>query len=273
MTRHTNKGGKMAPKILVVDRNIAFATMLKEMLEQDGGYQVDMVHSGNRALARLSRGNYDLTIVDMDLDPHDMDSPTLIEQVRTLDPQMRLVLIPLMGENLPDEAEAWGIQGTLSKPFFADDLLPKIHEALTRPIVPPAQHAPAGRAVPTADLQSLLAELARETQAEAVFLFSKEPGQEGVVAHTSSLSGKQLDALAYMIFAAVQSAQALARFWGQPDRPFEHNMFENDDLRLYIMALPQNLQLVIITPLSTPLGTVRHNLRRSVRRLDALTLT
>ena len=270
----------MTPRILVVDRNIAFATMLKEMLEQDGGYQVDMVHNGNRALSRLSRTNYDLTIVDMDLDPRDMDSATLIEQTRALDPQMRLVLIPLMGENLPAEAGAWDIQGTLSKPFFAGDLLPKIREALTRPVAPSAGRATpsAGRATPsagvaTADLHPSLADLARETRARAVFLFSTKPGREGVVAHTSTLDSEQLDTLADMIFTTVQSAQALARFWGQPDQPFEHNMFENDNLRLYIMTLPQNLQLVIVTPPSTPLGTVRYNLRRSVRRLDALALT
>jgi len=265
----------MTANILVVDRNVAFATMLKEMLERDGGYRVDLVHEGSRALELLPDGGYDLTIVDMDLDPADMTSLALIEQVRTHHPQMRLVLIPLMGEEVPAEAQAWGIQGTLSKPFFADDLLPRIGEALSKEVVPPAR--PTSSAGPAdqapGDIQSLLMDLARETQAEAVFLFSKEPGREGVVAHTSTLDGERLDALAYMIFAAVQAAQAVANFLGQPDRPFEHNMFENDNLRLYIMTLPQNLQLVIVTPLSTPLGTVRHNLRRSVRQLRSLALT
>lgn len=274
----------MAPRILVVDRNEAFATMLKEMLELDGGYEVDMVHAGSEALKRLPRASYDLTIIDMDLDAKDMGSRALVEKVRGLDPRMRLVLIPLMGADLSPESRALDIQGTLSKPFFVDDLLPKIQEALTKKVGAPVVSKSEGRPISPAqaplpikegasDVQSVLVDLVRETSADAVFLLSKEPGQERIVAHTSSLDKKRLEPLAYMIFAAVQSAQAIAHYLGQPDQPFEHNMFENKSLRLYIMALPKNLQLVIVTPLSTPLGTIRHNLRRAVRQLGALALT
>ena len=59
----------MAPKILVVDSNEAFATMLKEILEAEGGYSVDVAHSDHRALGLLPRTDYALTIVDMGLDP------------------------------------------------------------------------------------------------------------------------------------------------------------------------------------------------------------
>lgn len=271
----------MAPKILVVDRNEAFATMLEEMLETDGGYQVQVAHAGSDALGLLNRSSFDLTIVDMDLDPEDMSSYDLIQQVRQSQPTMCLMLIPLMGEDLSPEAHQLNIQGTLTKPFFADDLLPNIEEALAKQIgAPHAQPSP--EPVPSVpqpieetatNTQGILLELARETNASAVLLISSSAGNEGIVAHASTLDGRGLDAFTYLIFATVQAAQAAGRFLGQPDAPFEHNMFESQSLRLYIMAMPQDLLLVIITPVSTPLGTIRHNLRRAGRTLANMALT
>ena len=106
----------MAPKILVVDRNEAFSTMLKQMLETDGGYEVRVVHTGSDGLKMLRQEPYDLTIIDMDLDRDDMGYHELVLRVRQLQPTMRLMLIPLMGGDLPREVQQLTIQGTLSKP-------------------------------------------------------------------------------------------------------------------------------------------------------------
>jgi predicted regulator of Ras-like GTPase activity (Roadblock/LC7/MglB family) len=76
--------------------------------------------------------------------------------------------------------------------------------------------------------------------------------------------------LADLSMDTIRAAQAAARFLGQPDRPFEHNMFESDSLRLYAMSLPGELLLTVVTPTSTPLGTIRHNLRRAARELSRL---
>ena len=100
----------MAPSILVVDRNEAFATMLKQMLETDGGYEVRVAQRGSDALALLHEENFALTIIDMDLDPDDLDYEGLIPRVRGVQPSMRLMLIPLMGESLPPEVAQSDIQ-------------------------------------------------------------------------------------------------------------------------------------------------------------------
>jgi len=67
--------------------------------------------------------------------------------------------------------------------------------------------------------------------------------------------------------AAVRTAQAAGRFLRQPDAPFEHSMFESGTLRLYVLALPGERLLAVVTPVSTPLGMVRQNLRRAGRDL------
>ena len=272
----------MPPRILVVDRNAAFATVLKEMLETEGGYEVSVVPKGSDALALLQDGSFALTIIDMDLDPDDLDYSDLVPRMREAQPSIRLMLIPLLGENVPSELHQLGIQGVLSKPFFADDLLPSIEEALTKevrhviPLPAPASSpapapasAPAPAPVPqaSAEVEAVLFDLSRETYAETVLLLSLREGDEQLVAQASSLDDAEAAALANLSIAAVRAAQATARVLGRPDRPFEHHMFEADSLRLYAMYVPENLLLVVVTPTSTPLGTVRHNLRRTARSL------
>jgi CheY-like chemotaxis protein/predicted regulator of Ras-like GTPase activity (Roadblock/LC7/MglB family) len=271
----------MAARILVVDRNEAFATMLQEMLEADGGYRVETTRAGSTALDYLRRNEYELTIVDVDLDPADMTCAALIEAIRQVQPAMRLMLIPLIGEELPVETRHFDIQGTLSKPFFADDLLPNIQDALTRqvrrvapPSPPPAPKIPpAPAAAPAADTRTVLSDLARETRANAVLLLASSKTDIDVLAHVGSMGAERIETLATLSVDTVQAARAAAYFLDQADEPFEHHIFESRSSRLYMMALPENLLLVIVTPSSTPLGTIRHNMRRAGRKLAGRAFT
>jgi CheY-like chemotaxis protein/predicted regulator of Ras-like GTPase activity (Roadblock/LC7/MglB family) len=274
----------MAPRILVVDRNEAFATMLEQMLVAEGGYEVQVAHAAADALLLLRQADFDLTILDVDLGPESRGYQDLIRSVRTIWPAMRLMLIPLMGQDLPSLASHLDVQGTLSKPFFADDLLPAIEGALAKQVSSPrprpeVQARPARPDVPSVSagavpqIQVLLSELARETTADAVLLLSIAGDSTRVVAHVSQLDANQLGKLADLIRAALRSAQAVVRFLGHPDLPFEHNMFEAGDWRLYVLVLQPALLLAVVTPLSTHLGTIRHNLRRAGRHLASLALT
>jgi CheY-like chemotaxis protein len=270
----------MALNILVVDSNEAFATMLKEMLEADGSYHVDTVYTGSEAVSYLRQKDVDLTIVDMGLESRDMNYQVLVEQVRRIRPVMRLMLIPLMGEDLPPEAHQLDIQGTLSKPFFADDLLPGIREALARQVSPrPSPTSPAfpkvgpESASAAAGIQAVLSDLARETRADAVLLVSASSVEKTVIAHISALEEPEVERLAELSIGTILAAQAVAQHLGQADAPFEHNMFEGGALRLYIMHLSEYLFLIVVSPLTTPLGTIRHNLRRAGRELADLALT
>jgi CheY-like chemotaxis protein/predicted regulator of Ras-like GTPase activity (Roadblock/LC7/MglB family) len=269
----------MARKILVVDRNEAFATMLREMLENDGGYQVEVAQSGSDALMFLIQDDYDLTIVDMDLDSEDMSYDDLLLNVRLVRPAMRLMLIPLMGETLPVESSEVEIQGVLSKPFFADDLLPAIQDVLAKevssPIVTEVVNSPAsgeGEPSPT-EIQGVLAELAREIHADTILLVSYRSGSIDVVARHSTSADADAGQLADLVLEIVVAAQAAARFLDQANRPFDHAIFEGGPLSLYVMMLSGDLVLVVVAPASTPLGTIRHNLRRTKRDLAEYALT
>ena len=264
----------MVSRILVVDRNAAFATMLKEMLEAGGNYEVSVAQRGSDALAVLQDESFALTIIDMDLDPDDLDYRDLIPRVREAQPAVRLMLIPLMGESLPPDLSGLDIQGTLSKPFFADDLLPGIEDALNKQVslvVEPPSPAPLPNPrVAAEETEAILLELAREIYADVVLLLSTRDGDEPLIAQVSSLDRARVAALTTLSIDTVRAAQATARFLGEPDRPFEHNMFETDSLRLYAMSMPEEMLLAVVTPTSAPLGTIRHNLRRAARQLARL---
>jgi len=279
----------MASSVLVVDSDEAFATMLKEILESEGGYSVDVAHSERKARGLLPQTDYALTIVDMGLDPGGDAYLDLVHKVRQDWPAMCLMLIPLMGEDLPPEARRLDIQGTLTKPFFVDDLLPNIREALAKKVRPagapqPSTPTPAGSPLPSAPAQarpptpqpaerpatgsgSGLAGLVRETSADVALLISTAAGKEGLVSYVGTMNRSSAEELVRLILAAVRAAQAAGRFLRQPDAPFEHSMYESGDIRLYVLALPGERLLAVVTPVSTPLGIVRQNLRRAGRDL------
>ncbi len=263
----------MAPSILVIDRNEAFATMLKEMLEANGGYKVRVTPRGSDALALLHDEDFALTIIDMDLDPDDLDYHDLIPRVREVQPSMRLMLIPLMGGSLPSGIQESDIQGILSKPFFADDLRPCIEDALSKNVATAApQIAPAPSPEPrvSAGAEKILHLLAREIHADAVLLLSGRGGDEHLIARVSSHDENWTMELSNLSITTVRAAQQIARFMGQPDRPFEHNMFETESLRLYAMSVTEEMLLIAVTPTRTPLGMIRHNLRRAAQDLSQL---
>lgn len=130
----------MTHSILVVDGDRAFATILKEGLEATRNYQVALVHAGADALESVVERHFDMVIVDMGLS--DVRPITLVKAIREAKPAMRLVLIPLFGQQIPPELQALKIQGILPKPFFVGDLPQIVAKAMgTEPPAPPASES------------------------------------------------------------------------------------------------------------------------------------
>ena len=137
----------MSANILIVDSDEAFATILKEGLETNQLYKAKIATSGEEALEAIVEQPFDMTIVDMGLP--DIEGSTLVKAIREAKPTMRIMLIPLFGEELSPEAQSLDIQGILTKPFFMGDLPRKIEEALARPVrvglTAPVSAAPVAR--------------------------------------------------------------------------------------------------------------------------------
>ena len=123
------------PTILIVDSNPGFATMLKESLEDDTDYQATIALTAAEALEKTSDHAFDLAIVDLGMDAtDDLNGEVLVRRLRDAQPSLRLLLIPLEGDALPEKLSDVAIQGTLSKPFFLPDLPDVVDTAFTQPL-------------------------------------------------------------------------------------------------------------------------------------------
>jgi CheY-like chemotaxis protein len=115
--------------------------MLKEGLQNSGQYTAKCVHSGNDALQAVVEQAFDLVIIDMALT--DMPAAKLVQGIREAKNGMRIMMIPLIGQDLPDKIKALEINGILTKPFFVGDLPDLIDQATgQRKSVPPVRAVP-----------------------------------------------------------------------------------------------------------------------------------
>ena len=120
-----------APNILVVDPDEGFGFMLKEGLQNTGQYSATWVHTGSDALQAVVERSFDLVIIDVAVS--DMPPPQLVQAIRDAKNGIKIMMIPMMGQDLPDRLKKLEINGVLPKPFFVGDLPNLIDEALGRP--------------------------------------------------------------------------------------------------------------------------------------------
>ncbi|MBN1179707.1 MAG: response regulator [Anaerolineae bacterium] len=133
----------MRHHVLIVDPNEAFATMLRQSLQETGTYNASVVDSGRKALRAIASDDFDMVIVDLGLD--DVDGSLLVRRLREDYPRMRLMVIPLFGQDPPEEISSLDIQGILPKPFFLPELPNLISDAMAKPVgpqEPPAEELP-----------------------------------------------------------------------------------------------------------------------------------
>jgi CheY-like chemotaxis protein len=264
-------------RILIVDSSEAFATMLKEGVESSGPYKAIIVTSGTDALDVLVRDQIDLAIVDMGLE--DMAGLALVQSLRQARPDLRIMLIPLFGQELTEEELSLEVQGVLPKPFFIDDLPGLIQgvlmpasgekeevaakvpvEALPKPrSEPPPVPRPASRETfASRDVNVLLEELFQEVRAEAV-LFVRDPD---LIAHAGNVTRERAQELAGLAVESMNAAHKMAAFLGETDDRFGQCTFEGDEYSVYSVNVTSNTILSVALSARAPVGIIRYNLRR-----------
>jgi two-component system chemotaxis response regulator CheY len=118
------------PNILLVDSDDGFGFMLKEGLQNTGRYSAVWAHTGGDALQAVIEKHFDLVIIDSALS--DMKPATLVKAIRDAKHGMKIMLIPLMGDELPENLRNLEVNGILPKPFFVGDLPDLVDKAMGR---------------------------------------------------------------------------------------------------------------------------------------------
>ena len=283
----------MAKEILIVDSNESFALMLHNSIKRETGHEVLICTSAGETRESLSKASYDLAIVDMGLE--DEDPISLIRAMRQRQNGLRLMVIPLMGEDLPDGVAKLDIQGVLTKPFFIGDLADTIEAALVAPLASGMPDAAANASDPNQQEQkmkrsaatdkesvstspptgqaneriiSVVSNLRREIAAEVVIL----AGPSGIIVRSGEIGGLNTDEVGRMLTQLSQLAtESLLLFAGEEGKVVSHEGYcEGLGRQLYWLALNRDWLLTCVLDTETPLGMLRYHLRQAATQLTPL---
>lgn len=273
------------PSILIVDSNMGFAMMLKQSLEEDNHYRATIAGAADEALAKASKQPFDLAIVDLGIEPvRGLDGQAVARKLREEQVNLRLMLIPLEGEALAEEAPALDVQGVLPKPFFLPDLPDLVQGALSMPLTGIAEPAETARPAQEETTPAVkppkpsaatrrgsrkivreLESLAQGVNAAAVVLTRREK-LLGSVGH---LSAEELDAIAGIVSESCQISRRAARVLGRAQEHFEISM-AGDEHTLYSLTVVGDVLVSVVMRSHVAVGFIRHRVKQTLDRLHQL---
>jgi PAS domain S-box-containing protein len=127
--RHTLPVGQ-GDLILLVEDELALREITKELLESFN-YRVLTAADGAEAVTLYRRRKGRINVVVTDLMMPIMDGLALIRALRQLDPQAKVIVVSgLASQDKLDEVNTLHVQGFLTKPYTAEQLLTSLHRAL-----------------------------------------------------------------------------------------------------------------------------------------------
>lgn len=120
-------------RVLLVDDEKDFVELLAERLA-GRGLTVDTCSTGNEALERSGRGNYDAVVLDLEMPG--MDGIETLKRLLAEQPELQVIFLSGRGTlQTGIEAVKEGALEFLEKPADISTLLARIQEAKTRKIV------------------------------------------------------------------------------------------------------------------------------------------
>ncbi|WP_020156245.1 response regulator [Caldibacillus debilis] len=119
----------MAYRILVVDDAAFMRMMIKDILVKNGYQVVGEAADGKQAVEKYRELNPDL--VTMDITMPEMDGITALKEIRSFDPDAKIVMCSAMGQQaMVIDAIQAGAKDFIVKPFQADRVLEAIRKTL-----------------------------------------------------------------------------------------------------------------------------------------------
>jgi two-component system chemotaxis response regulator CheY len=117
------------PTVLIAD-DAAFMRMMIKNILSEAGYEIaGEAENGAVAVAKYKELKPDLTTMDITMP--EMDGIAALKEIRTLDPEARVVMCSAMGQQaMVIESIQAGARDFIVKPFQADRVLEAISKAL-----------------------------------------------------------------------------------------------------------------------------------------------
>jgi CheY-like chemotaxis protein len=229
-------------RVLILDSNIDFANILRDGLEQSGTFLVFVASTGRAAVEAVRDNRVDLAIVDVAV--AGMSPAGLLEQLRELDPYIRIVFVPPFVGQLAEQITSFSKKKVLT--------------------APPTRVERVGAQIPR--VKPLLAEFSREISAEMVALFC----QDELITYLGRSHETCEKTLVQLILDNLESASRLAALLGEADGHFDLHSFVGKTTSLYAVTFDQDLSIVAVLGSGVPPGVVHLQIKRLVEDLSAV---
>jgi DNA-binding response OmpR family regulator len=249
-------------RVLILDSNTDFADILYDGLARSGKFEILTVTTGQMAVEAVRDNGVDLAIVDAAVS--DVSPADLLEQLRALDPAIRIVFVPPFGQELDVKLAALDIQGILDKPFFVSQLAAQGASFLKRKVLTAPPTRIERLCTQLSDITPLLTAFSSEISAEMVALIC---GEE-VVTYLGRSDETREAKLIQVILDNLEGANKLALLLGEQDGHFDLYSFVGKTTSLYAVVFDQDLSIVAILGSGVPPGVVRLQIRRVVEQVS-----
>lgn len=122
----------MSNRIMIVDDSNFARKMIKDILAAEGYEVIGAFDSGSASVDEYTRLKPDL--VTMDIIMHEMNGIDALEQILTIDPDARVIIVSFMNNNeLIHKTLQAGALDFVTKPFSRERLLEAVKKALSKP--------------------------------------------------------------------------------------------------------------------------------------------
>ncbi|MBI5475751.1 MAG: sigma-54-dependent Fis family transcriptional regulator [Ignavibacteriales bacterium] len=118
-------------KILIVDDEVALITLLKEELQDAGGYEVDLAFDGAEAINLIQKSLYDVVLLDMKM-PR-VDGREVLKFIQDNSPSSHVIILSQYADiKMAVETTKLGAYEVLGKPYDIDQVEQTIQRAIER---------------------------------------------------------------------------------------------------------------------------------------------
>jgi two-component system chemotaxis family response regulator WspR len=128
---HTLDREKLGPtRLLIVDDDASTRALMRDVLKNDESHDYVTVEAGNgrEALEALRDGQFDLIISDINMP--EMDGISLLEEVRSRDTDLPIIIVSAFGGDIGPRALELGADDCIYLPFRVEEFVFRVAKAL-----------------------------------------------------------------------------------------------------------------------------------------------
>lgn len=124
-----NQDPSMRIRLILIDDEVGFTTVMAKRLARRG-LDVTSAYSGSQAIQAMRKAEFDVAVLDLKME--DMDGIEVLKIFKKMDPDMPVIMLTGHGsEKSAGEGMEYGAYDYLFKPYEFDELLEKIHAAVS----------------------------------------------------------------------------------------------------------------------------------------------